>query len=105
MRLFLTIILIFTAVLVSGQEFSRTTKHKPIKRMSRSDVRKAQIGVDLYERVGAIVYRNSGRAWTKARMPKDNANRKQRSPEQIRKESIKYQKTWQNSENLKPNMN
>lgn len=62
--------------MAEAQPFAGTTKHKPIKRMTRSEVRKAQAGVNLYVRENGKVYRNSGRAWTKVTKPRDNVARK-----------------------------
>jgi len=77
---------------VEGQEFSGRTKHKPIKRMSVSDVRKAQKGVNMYVRDNGVVHRNSGKAWTKKTKPEDNAAKKENKAEKIRKKSERYQK-------------
>lgn len=76
MRRLLVVILIMAATVASGQPFYRQTKHKPIKRMSRVDVRKAQKGVNMYTRENGKVVRNNGRAWTRMSKPKDNANTK-----------------------------
>lgn len=44
--------------------FSGKTVHKPIKRMTRHEIRKAQAGHSLYVRENGKVYRNNGREWT-----------------------------------------
>lgn len=58
-----------------AQPFFRHTKHKPIKRMKKWEVRKVQSGRNLYERKNGKVYK-TGRQWTKVLIPKDNTNAK-----------------------------
>lgn len=94
-KLTLLVILAVIALVADGQPFYRRTEHKPIQKMTRRDVRKAQIGVDMYIRENGKVYRNSGVEWTVFRKPKDNATVKRRSPEELRKQSAKYQRDWQ----------
>lgn len=74
-----------------SQPFYRPTKHKPITQMTRKEIRKASVGINLYVREGDNVYRNNGVQWTKMFKPMDNASVK---PNNAQKKSAAYQKKW-----------
>ena len=86
------IILMLSVAVASGQEFHGRTKHKPVTRMSRTDVRKAQAGVNMYTRENGKVVRNNGVAWTKVFRPKDNVAVKPKTVKQIRRQTERYQR-------------
>lgn len=58
------------SISLSAQPFFERTKHKPIKRMTRREVKEAVIGRTLYERCGNDVIRNARTPWGTIKKPK-----------------------------------
>lgn len=65
------LLLLFAAPTIetSANPWHIKTKHKTIKRMTRKQVRQAQIGRTLYERRNGKVHKNSGHKWCTVKRP------------------------------------
>ena len=64
-------LLIFAATQIEANPWHKRTPHKTITKMTRSQVRKAQIGYTLYERNPRTgkVEKNMNRPWSTVRKP------------------------------------
>jgi len=58
-RLVTILLLCLCASAVSAGPFSGKTKHRPVNRMSRAEVRRAQKGITLYTSYHGKIYKNS----------------------------------------------
>lgn len=69
-KLFLILVLIISANVVYSQAFYEKTKHKPINKMTRKQVRQAQRGYDLYRTDDKGTHRNTTSTWSTIFRPK-----------------------------------
>lgn len=59
MKKLITLVLVCFCIAAGAQPFYRKTKHKTVKTMSRSEVRKVQKGVNMYTRQDGVVRKNT----------------------------------------------
>jgi len=70
-KLILVMVMIFAVQQIEANPWQQKTKHKTIKRMTRAQVRKAQIGYTLYERNPKTdkIEKNMNRPWSTVKKP------------------------------------
>ena len=70
-KLIILILLLFVGAKIEANPWQKKTHHQTIKKMSRRQVRKAQIGYTLYERNPRTgkVEKNMNRPWSTVRKP------------------------------------
>lgn len=75
-KLFIILVLVLTTVLSYGNPFAGRTKHKPIKRLHRKEVRQIINGKNMYVREKGKVYRNYRPQWGTVKKPRYHISKK-----------------------------